>query len=251
MGRLFCFRNVHTSVWYDFCMKKPLKSGIVAVVVVTGILLVLRWENERLPVLTMSPNTMVEDEVIQGPPFESDVQISTPNAPVASEFMPPVPYASDRITKKPFGIHITKSDSPVRPERFSGYHTGTDFEMFPDEANVDVSVSAICSGALLYKRFASGYGGVAVQSCGDEGQPVTVVYGHLRLSSMQAKVGERIQAGDFLGHLGTGYTFETDSERKHLHLGIHRGPTMNILGYVQPKAQLSDWIDPCTLVCHP
>ena len=158
--------------------------------------------------------------------------------------------AAERITKKPFGIHIGDPQaSPVQPERFRGYHTGADFEAFPDEADIDVPVRTICTGELLMKRFASGYGGVAVQGCTLDEQSVTVVYGHLRLSSIGASVGDTLQAGDPLGVLGTGYSEETDNERKHLHLGIHRGTAVNILGYVASKRELDQWIDPCRFVC--
>jgi len=47
-----------------------------------------------------------------------------------------------------------------------------------------------------------------------------------------------------LGNLGTGFSSETDGERKHLHLAIHKGSSVNILGYVQTKALLFDWLDP-------
>jgi murein DD-endopeptidase MepM/ murein hydrolase activator NlpD len=158
--------------------------------------------------------------------------------------------AAERITKKPFGIHIGDPQaSPVQPERFRGYHTGADFETFPDEADMDVPVRAICTGELLVKRMVSGYGGVAVQGCTLDAQAVTVVYGHLRLSSIGASVGDALQAGDTLGVLGTGYSEETDGERKHLHLGIHRGTAVDILGYVDSEQALGQWIDPCRFVC--
>src|SRR3989344_6907506 len=40
----------------------------------------------------------------------------------------PVDEFEERITKKPFGIFITPQNSPIKPERFSGYHTGVDVE---------------------------------------------------------------------------------------------------------------------------
>ncbi len=154
-----------------------------------------------------------------------------------------------RVTKKPFGIYITSKTSPVQPERFQGYHTGTDFETTIDEQNIDVPIKAMYNGKLLEARHASGYGGVAIQVCTLNNEPVTVTYGHLELSSMVAKVGDELKAGEFLANLGTGYSTETDGERKHLHLGIHKGPAINIRGYVSSKGQLSAWLDACTLVC--
>lgn len=161
----------------------------------------------------------------------------------------PISKAAERVTKKPFGIYITPKTSPVQPEKFQGYHTGTDFETTTDEQNIDVPIKTICDGKLLRARFANGYGGVAVQSCTLDNNPVTIIYGHLRLSSIAAKVGDELKAGDFLANLGMGYSKETDGERKHLHLGIHKGSRITILGYVKSKEQLSNWIDPCKYVC--
>jgi murein DD-endopeptidase MepM/ murein hydrolase activator NlpD len=163
--------------------------------------------------------------------------------------VPPLDRAGERVTKKPFGMLVDRATSPVQPERFSGYHTGTDFETFPDEATTDVLVRAICVGEVVVKRSASGYGGVLVTDCLIDGQDVTVVYGHLRLSSIGVQVGDEVAAGDQIGLLGTGGSDETDGERKHLHLGIHLGSTVNIQGYVATKSDLSGWIDPCRYIC--
>jgi murein DD-endopeptidase MepM/ murein hydrolase activator NlpD len=165
------------------------------------------------------------------------------------KFLLPIRDASSRITKKPFGIHITPETSPIQPERFSGYHTGTDFEIFPDEEFRDVSVYAVCDGSLIIKKYASGYGGVAIEKCELYGNAVTVIYGHLSLSSISQKVDSQLKAGDQLGILGKGYSQETDGERKHLHLGIHKDPGISMLGYVQKKSGLSAWIDPCRYFC--
>jgi len=176
-----------------------------------------------------------------------DVLLNEPSKTSAPEFVPPLIRANMRITKKPFGIFIDPKTSLVQPERFRGYHTGTDFETFPEEATSDVSVRAICSGSLEAKRSASGYGGVAVEKCMFEDKPITVIYGHLRLTSVQAAIGDNVVAGDIIGVLGTGQSKETDGERKHLHLGIHLGTAINILGYVAEKQALKDWLDPCQL----
>ncbi len=156
----------------------------------------------------------------------------------------PISNPKARITKIFFGTYVTPQNSPVQPERFTGYHTGLDFETFPDEQTTDVPINVICAGKLLVKGYASGYGGYAVQACVIDGEAVTVVYGHLRQSSIQPAVGQQLSAGDHLAVLGTGYSAETDGERKHLHLGIHIGTAINILGYVPNKSQLSGWLDP-------
>lgn len=158
-------------------------------------------------------------------------------------FVAPLSRAQDRITKKPFGIKITPTDSPVQPEKFSGYHTGTDFETFPEEADVLVPINAVCAGKVVYKQRVNGYGGVLIQSCDYQDQPITVLYGHIALSSINLKVGDELKAGEHIGNLGQGYSYDTDGERKHLHLGIHRGSVIELKGYVQNQADLSQWID--------
>jgi murein DD-endopeptidase MepM/ murein hydrolase activator NlpD len=148
-----------------------------------------------------------------------------------------------RITKKPFGIYVSPGNSPVEPEKFSGFHTGVDFETTAEEQNSSVAVYSICDGPLLEKRTASGYGGVAVQSCRLEDQDVTVVYGHIKLSSINIISGQQVQAGQQIAVLGSPYSAETDGERKHLHLGIRIGNTTNIAGYTGKEEQLSGWLD--------
>jgi murein DD-endopeptidase MepM/ murein hydrolase activator NlpD len=168
---------------------------------------------------------------------------STNVSPQLSQIVAPISRYSERITKKPFGIKITPATSPVQPEKFSGYHTGTDFEIFPEELNADVQIFAICDGPLVVKKFATGYGGVAVQACTINNSDITVVYGHLKLTSIQAQIGDILNKNDKLGLLGNAYSGETDGERKHLHLGIHKGKGINILGYVQSQKELDGWMN--------
>lgn len=160
----------------------------------------------------------------------------------------PIDRAPERITKKPFGLRVSPADSPVSPERFNGYHTAVDFEVFSDEAVAAVSVKAICSGPIRVKRTATGYGGVLVQDCRLADQMVTVIYGHIKLSSVQKQVGDELQRGERFAVLGAGESAETSGERKHLHLGIHKGTGIDIRGYVPRAAQLGDWIDLRTLI---
>jgi len=169
-----------------------------------------------------------------------------------SAFVPPLEKAGERVIKKPFGIFITPQNSPVQPERFRGYHTGTDFEIFPEEQNIDVPVKAVCDGKILEKRTASGYGGVLVQSCSLDNQPITVLYGHLKLASISKNVGDNLSVRKQIGILGRAFSVETNGERKHLHLGFHKGSGIDIRGYVQNQSDLSGWINPCSLgsVCQ-
>ncbi len=155
----------------------------------------------------------------------------------------PLSDALARITKKPFGIFITPATSPVQPERFKGYHTGTDFETFPDEQESDVQISAICDGKVRFTGWVKGYGGVLIQDCTYENEPVTVLYGHLNIDSVSLRSGAELATGAVIGNLGKGFSTQTDGERKHLHLSIHRGTTIEYRGYVQKEEELQNWIN--------
>ncbi len=159
----------------------------------------------------------------------------------------PISRAHDRSTKKIFGTYVTPKDSPIMPERFKGYHTGVDFEIFAEETNLDIPIYSICDGKLLQKKTASGFGGVMVQSCNLDHQSVTVVYGHLDLASITKNVKDDIKQGERIGILGQPPD-ETDGERKHLHLGVHKGTQIDIKGYVSTKAALSAWLDPMRFI---
>lgn len=161
----------------------------------------------------------------------------------------PLDRPKERVTKKNFGMYITPRNSSVQPERFSGYHTGVDFETFPEELSADVPVRAVCSGKLKLKKYVSGYGGVVVEQCLLDNEPITVIYGHLKLSSITINIEDDIKIGDTLGILGVAYSAETDGERKHLHLGFHRGSAINIKGYTTNSSALLQWLDPCLYVC--
>lgn len=231
-------------------MEKKRSKGllflVILIIAVAGLILIWnRPRNSNQPASVAVPKiSQSENAVNNSAPPSSATQSSV------SGFLPPLSRAGGRVTKKPFGIFITPQTSPVQPERFRGYHTGADFEIFPEELNAVVPVHAVCAGKLLAKKYATGYGGVAVESCTLNNQPITVIYGHLKLTSIIPMAGQNLQAGDTLGDLGGAYSSETNGERKHLHLGFHKGTAINILGYVQNQSELSGWIDPCLNVCH-
>ena len=196
------------------------------------------------PSVTEVPSVPVAPaEVAVLPDTPPSIIAPTAPPPKAPPFGFPLERALERVTKKPFGLYVTPKNSPVSPERFSGYHVGVDFETFADEEDREVAVSAVCEGELVLKKSSAGYGGVVVQRCQIDHEPVTVVYGHLRLESVSAKVGDLVKRGAALGVLGKGYSAETDGERKHLHLGVHRGSSLTVRGYVQTKAAMSEWLD--------
>jgi murein DD-endopeptidase MepM/ murein hydrolase activator NlpD len=217
---------------------------LLAIFVVAGFFVV---KKAKAPVNNPQPTTNnLQQELNNKQDITKNIQppLTSVQEKKLSQTVDPLPNALSRITKKPFGILINPKTSPVQPERFAGYHTAIDLETTLEEQSIDVPVKVLCDGKLLVARNASGYGGVTVQSCTLDGLAVTVAYGHIKLASMTAKVGDQLKAGDFLANLGKGFSNETDGERKHLHLGIHKGNIVNISGYVQNKSQLNNWIDP-------
>ena len=199
----------------------------VIVIVAGGFIMVQYWPSQNRPRETTSPPSASEPTATLTGPEISD----------------PISHPKDRVTKKPLGIYVTPKNSPVQPERFTGYHVGVDFETTEAEQNVDVPVYVLCDGLLVQKRTATGYGGVLVQRCNLKGQDVVVIYGHVRLSSVSAVISQQLTHGQQIGLLGTGYSPETDGERKHLHLGIHKGTVITIAGYVQNKSQVGEWLN--------
>lgn len=158
-----------------------------------------------------------------------------------SELVPPIAEFKPRITKKTFGTYVTPQNSPVSPERFTGYHTAVDVE-YGDVAG-DVPIYAINDGQIVLSKIASGYGGVFILQTTIQGQAHSVLYGHIRPSTLP-QADNIVKRGDQLGLLGTGYTSETDNERKHLHFAILSNDRINLLGYVQTKTELSGWLNP-------
>lgn len=229
-------------------MNKSIIIGVISIAAVIGVVVIL---------ITQNPNVSLSEQANQPQPVENAIPALPsvkPAVPPVVASIPnnklsmPVGDALSRVTKKPFGLYVTPKDSPISPEKFIGYHTGVDFETTPEEQDIDVPVYAICAGPLILKKTATGYGGVAIQSCEINKEAVTVVYGHLRLSSITASQNTSLSQGQQIGVLGKGYSTETAGERKHLHLGIHKGSSVVLLGYVQNKSELNQWIDFLTLV---
>jgi len=159
-------------------------------------------------------------------------------------------YDKQRISKKPFGLYVSPKSSPVSPEKFTGYHAGVDFEILPLEKPHNVSVTALCSGDVHYTNWVKGYGGVLVQSCVLDGEDITVLYGHLAEDSIPYVRGNDIEKGEFVGTLGIAYSTETDNERAHLHLSVHKGTDVELRGYTENQQDLDNWLDPSELTAR-
>lgn len=150
----------------------------------------------------------------------------------------------ERVTKKKFRTYVTPASSPVQPEKFTGFHTGADAETTAAESNAALPVYAIAAGTVVAAQTVNGYGGVIIIRHTVKQETVTALYGHVRLSSVKLKVGDAVTAGQQIALLGTGFSTETDGERKHLHLSILKGTVVNYRGYVLDQGELSAWVDP-------
>jgi murein DD-endopeptidase MepM/ murein hydrolase activator NlpD len=114
-----------------------------------------------------------------------------------------------------------------------------------EDVKTDVPVYSIDDGVVVVSKYASGYGGVVVIKHQIDGQILYAIYGHLRQSSTLT-TGTTVTRGEKIGVLGTGYSGETDGERRHLHFGLAK--TNTIAGYVSSISALNaTWIDPLTI----
>lgn len=154
------------------------------------------------------------------------------------EIVFPIAEFKKRITKKPFGIYITPQNSPIQPERFSGYHTGVDVEY--GDVDGEVPVFAISDGQIVLAKWVSGYGNTLVLKTTIEKEILFVVYGHLDQQSFSQNV--QVKRGEKIGILGESKTQATDFERKHLHLAIVKNK-LDLAGYVKTKEELNQWYD--------
>jgi murein DD-endopeptidase MepM/ murein hydrolase activator NlpD len=215
------------------------------------------WHKDKNAVVTVAtptPTPQTSPLISETTPSPSPPPAGGPTpTPAATASSTPTPLVTDpiadfksRITKKFFGTYVTPTNSPVNPEKFTGYHTGVDVEY--GDVSTDVPVYAVAAGEVITSRTASGYGGVVAIKHTLNGKSVVTIYGHLAPSSLIAN-GKKVNPGDKIGILGKAYSSETDGERKHLHFGIVKGSAANIKGYVSSKDQLSGWYDP--LDFHP
>lgn len=168
----------------------------------------------------------------------------------ATGFEQPLEHATNRPTPLHFGVHVTPDPetNPIDPpERFSGYHAAIDYEVSGEELDKPVAVYAICRGKVVYSGFAEGYGGLLIQRCTLDGETISVIYGHLSRNGL-IEDGVTLRSGAQLGYLADARSQDSDGNRKHLHLGIHKGKALDMRGYVQDEADLEEFIDPATVL---
>lgn len=164
----------------------------------------------------------------------------------------PLERSNERQKLLKFGMYVTPdpTQNPISPpERFTGYHTGLDIEILPEEKDSIVPVKTICEGKILFTGIIEGYGGVVIQECNVDNQLSSILYGHLKPSSIiVAQNNETIKPNTIVAELGADRTEETGNTRKHLHLGIHKGNHIEFLGYVTGQSELAEFIDPLPLL---
>lgn len=133
-------------------------------------------------------------------------------------------------------------------DRFSGYHTGEDMEVPPEDLGPGavqlVPIYAIADGIVTYHQWTSGYGGIMVLSHNIDGEVISSLYGHLDLASSTLAVGQSVTKGQSLANLGADASEQTDGERQHLHFGLWQGTEVKLAGYVSSASQLAGWINP-------
>jgi len=174
------------------------------------------------------------------------------------EFSPPAPAARpmilDAVPDKQSAIVLPLDETIARydvtfkgfgeyiEDRFTGYHVGEDIEIPSD--HTEVSVQSIADGTVLFVDWVSGYGGLVVIRHLIDEKTINSLYGHLDISSVSAKVGDPISAGQFIGYLGEGNTKETDQERQHLHFALYQGEELRKNGYEKKAEDVKKWINP-------
>lgn len=162
----------------------------------------------------------------------------------------PLPNTLSRLTPLHFGLYVTPDpeNNPIDPpERFTGFHVATDFEIFETELGADVPVYAICDGKIVYSGYAEGYGGLVIQRCSINREEATVLYGHMKLEGLPEE-GTTIKSKTTIGLLADAYSYESGYNRKHLHLGIRKGKKLDFRGYVQREDDLQNYIDPMSVL---
>lgn len=129
--------------------------------------------------------------------------------------------------------------------QFTGFHAGADVEFYSgQDARSEIPVRAIANGEVIYVGTVPGYGGLVVVRH-HEPEVVTSLYGHVRLSDVRVRTGQRVTAGQTVAFLGKNFSAETSGARKHLHFGIHKGPALDFDGYEQTREHLrAEWYNP-------
>lgn len=166
----------------------------------------------------------------------------------AKQWFYPMDDYFERQQVKGFGQNIDdqfyQSKEKLFPfNRFYGFHAGIDLEVFEDENDKLIPVYAVGSGTISYIGTLSGYGGVILLKLDDQNH--TALYGHVKITKLKFRVGDKVTAGQILTFLGDAFSHETSKERKHLHFAIYKGGDLYFRGHEYSLDTLySKWEDP-------
>lgn len=174
-------------------------------------------------------------------------------ADAATTVVAPTEGFFERQQVKTFGTLVTREFHEQRrqlfptgglPNQFTGYHAAVDLEFHdPASLNREIPVVAVAAGEVIFRGSVPGYGGlIALRHAQPES--VTSLYGHVRLADAPVRVGQEVTAGQTLAFLGANFSADTSGARKHLHFGIHKGPSLVVAGHVPTQAALAAWHDP-------
>ncbi len=126
------------------------------------------------------------------------------------------------------------------------YHTGLDVGACLDGAGL----YACAEGIVKLVSSGTDMGTLlVVEHHVTEKEVATLVYMH-GADVVFVKAGDRVEAGQLLGSMGVGYSFENGGHFAHLHFGAYPGPYQFVhnYGYKPVSAGLRDWYDPAVVI---
>jgi hypothetical protein len=126
------------------------------------------------------------------------------------------------------------------------YHTGLDVGACLDGAGL----YACAEGVVRLVHTGSDMGTLIVlEHHVSEHEVATLLYMHAS-DVVFVKAGEVVPAGQLLGSMGVGYSFENGGHFAHLHFGTYPGPfsATHNYGYKPVSAGLRDWFDPVVVI---
>jgi murein DD-endopeptidase MepM/ murein hydrolase activator NlpD len=142
-----------------------------------------------------------------------------------------VPETTRLVMPLPAGSYTVSDSYGSRTDPFTGlpaFHAGTDFP-----ARAGTQVLAIGDGVVLLVGDApTGWGNYIVLTHSVDGQSVASLYGHLLDDGIHVTAGQVVQAGDWIGDVGS----TGRSTGPHLHLEIRPG------GWGHDTVDPLDWL---------
>jgi murein DD-endopeptidase MepM/ murein hydrolase activator NlpD len=126
------------------------------------------------------------------------------------------------------------------------YHTGEDVGAFLDGAGLYACADGIVR--LVYTGSDMGTE-IVVEHRLTERELVTVLYMHAA-GVVFVRAGDHVAAGQLMGSMGLGLSFENGGHFAHLHLGVYPGPfrDRHNYGYSPVSWGLRDWYDPAIVL---